>query len=240
MLQETQAYLECRFCHGTPHASWVEAWERFFQACDPLVRRFARACRVPRADLDDCVQEVWAELVRRLRSLRYDPRRGRFRTWLYTIVHSKATDLLRRRLRHPTESLGARAGALGSREGDPAAEGERRGQREAVQRVLAELRRGVSERSYRVLYLRRIEGWTTREVAAALGLTPAQVRSRDHRMKRKCRRLFDSCLGDGEAGMVGSRAEKKRKKLPKACNVRVSCADHNKAAVLQLACLFGG
>jgi RNA polymerase sigma factor (sigma-70 family) len=74
---------------------------------------------MPKTDLDDCVQEVWAELVTLLRVLRYDPRRGRFRTWLYTIVHSRATDLLRRRLRHPADGLGARAAALGSREGDP-------------------------------------------------------------------------------------------------------------------------
>jgi RNA polymerase sigma-70 factor (ECF subfamily) len=200
LLQDTQAYLESRFCHGTPRASWAEAWARFFQVCGPLVRRFARACRVPQTDLDDCVQEVWAELVTLVRGRRYDPRRGRFRTWLYTIVHSKATDLLRRRLRHPTESLGGRAAALGSREGDPAAEGERRSQQEAVRRVLAALRQRVSERSYRVLYLRWIEGWTTREVAVALGLTPAQVRSRDHRMKGKCRSLFGTGTGEGFPG----------------------------------------
>jgi RNA polymerase sigma-70 factor (ECF subfamily) len=240
LLQDTQAYLECRFGHGTPRASWAEAWERFFQVCDPLVRRFARACRVSQADLDDCVQEVWAELVTLVRGRRYDPRRGRFRTWLYTIVHSKATDLLRRRLRHPTEGLGARAAALGSREGDPAAEGERRSQQEAVRRVLAALRRGVSGRSYRVLYLRWIEGWTTREVAAALGPTPAQVRSSHHRMRRKCRSLFDSCAGDGEAGMACGRAKgKKRKKLRNARNVCLSCADHNKAVDGPRGLVFG-
>ena len=200
LLQDTQAYLECRFCHEPPRASWAEAWERFFQVCGPLIHRFALACRVPSADLDDCVQEVWTELVARLRGRRYNPRRGRFRTWLYTIVHSKATDLLRRRLRHPTESLGGRAAALGSREGDPAAEGERRSQQEAVRRVLAALRRRVSERSYQVLYLRWIEGWTTREVAVALGLTSAQVRSRDHRMKGKCRSLFGTGTGEGFPG----------------------------------------
>ena len=155
---------------------------------------------MPTADLDDCVQEVWAELVTLVRGRRYDPQRGRFRTWLYTIVHSKATDLLRRRLRHPTESLGGRAAALGSREAGPAAEGERRSQQEAVWRVLAVLRRRVSERSYRVLYLRWIEGWTTREVAVALGLTSAQVRSRDHRMKGKCRSLFGTGTGEGFPG----------------------------------------
>jgi hypothetical protein len=81
-----------------------------------------------------------------------------------------------------------------------------------------------------VLYLRWIEGWTTREIAAALGLTPARVRSRDHRMKRKCRSLLASCAGGGDAGMAGSRAvEKKRKKLRNARNVCGSCADHNKA-----------
>jgi hypothetical protein len=93
-----------------------------------------------------------------------------------------------------------------------------------MRRVLAELRRGVSERSYRVLYLRWVEGWTTREIAAALGLTPAQVRSRDHRMIGKCRSLFDSCAGGGDAGMAGSRAvEKTKKTSERAQRLRELC-----------------
>jgi hypothetical protein len=64
--------------------------------------------------------------------------------------------------------------------------------------VLAELRSQVSECSYRVLYLRWIEGRTASETAAALGLIPEQVWFREYRMKNHFRRLFRRhASGDG-------------------------------------------
>jgi hypothetical protein len=62
-----------------------------------------------------------------VREPRQHPRR-RCRARSYTVEHGKATDLLRRRLLHPAENLATRAVALGSREGDPAAECERQSQ----------------------------------------------------------------------------------------------------------------
>jgi DNA-directed RNA polymerase specialized sigma24 family protein len=59
-----------------------------------------------------------------------------------------------------------------------------------VRGVLAELSGRVSACSYQILHLRWIEGRPLPEIAAALGLTPAQVRFRHHRVKQKFRRLF--------------------------------------------------
>jgi hypothetical protein len=55
---------------------------------------------------------------------------------------------------------------------------------------LAELFGRVSECSYRILYLCWIERRPLPEIAAALGMTPAQVRFRHHRVKQKLRSLF--------------------------------------------------
>jgi DNA-directed RNA polymerase specialized sigma24 family protein len=57
--------------------------------------------------------------------------------------------------------------------------------------VLAALGRQVSQRSYRVLHMRYIDGRTVADIAAVLELTPGQVRSRLHRMKQKFQLLFD-------------------------------------------------
>jgi RNA polymerase sigma-70 factor (ECF subfamily) len=174
------------------------AWDQFYRVCDPLIRRFAVTCRVPKADLNDCLQEVWIELVRALPDFRYDPGRGLFRSWLYSLVHSKATDLIRRRARRPTANLDRAAGApLFERDADPAAECERKGLQETVQHMLARLRQQVSARSYLALYMGSIEGRTAVEVAAALGLTPGQVRLRQHRMRQKLRVLCGCAAGEG-------------------------------------------
>jgi RNA polymerase sigma-70 factor (ECF subfamily) len=155
---------------------------------------------VPRDSHDDCVQQVWVEVVKKLPGFRYDPRRGRFLTWLNRIIRGKAIDLRRRRSCHPVHNLTARQQAdLPGTETDPAAAYEGRRQREAVWFVLGELRSQVSECSYRVLYLRWIEGWTAAETAAAVGLTPAQVWFREYRMKNHFRRLFRQHAG-GDRG----------------------------------------
>ena len=45
--------------------------------------------------------------------------------------------------------------------------------------------------SYRVLHLRWIEGWPIAAIAAAVQLTPQQVRARLHHMKRRFRSQFN-------------------------------------------------
>jgi DNA-directed RNA polymerase specialized sigma24 family protein len=97
LLQETQTYLQRRFRRQAHADVTAESWERFYQICDSLIRCYARAFNVPRADLTDLVQEVWTELVKTLRDFHYDRQRGRFSSWLYRVVQSKAIDLLRGR-----------------------------------------------------------------------------------------------------------------------------------------------
>jgi DNA-directed RNA polymerase specialized sigma24 family protein len=63
-----------------------------------------------------------------------------------------------------------------------------------VRSVLVELSGQVSRTSFQVLYLRWIEGLPTAEVAAALELTPQQVRFRTHRMKLKIRRMLERSM----------------------------------------------
>jgi RNA polymerase sigma-70 factor (ECF subfamily) len=196
LLQDTQAYLLCRSQRRTPDRQRAQAWGRFYRTYGPLIRHYAVACRVPATDCDDCIQQVWAELVQKLPGFCYDPFRGRFRSWLYTLVRSKATDLLRRRRRRARRLAGGSEKTLCGRDGDPATEYERQCQKAAVQGVLKQLQQRVSTCSYRVLYLRWIEERTVREVAAVLGLTPERVRARTYRMKQQFRRLLEQYTTD--------------------------------------------
>jgi len=198
LLQQAQAYLTCRSQRLAPDRPLLAAWEQFYRTYSPLIQSYALACRVPLTDLDDCVQQIWTDLVRKLSTFCYDSCRGQFRSWLYTLVRSRVTDLLRYTSRRRMTSLSFVALAtLRGRDGDPAALHEQQSQQALVQQVLAELRRQVSACNYRVLHLRWIEGRSNAEIAAALGLAPASVRFRAHRMMQKFRRLFD-LHADGE------------------------------------------
>ena len=186
LLQDAQAYLKSQLCRQIPPLPLVEAWEEFYDTYDPVIRSYAASCGTPPADLDDCTQEVWTTLVTKLRDFQYDPLRSRFLSWLYTLVHSKATDLHRSRTRHPTESLTpVREAELYGSDKDPVAEYEQRRRQAMVNGALDELRKQVSERNYRVLHMRSVEGCTVAETAAALELEPEQVRLLHHRLKQK-------------------------------------------------------
>jgi RNA polymerase sigma factor (sigma-70 family) len=124
---------------------------------------------------------------------------------MMTLARNKAVDSIRRRNRHASKPLEDNE-AIARRDPslDPAAEYERRRTLAQVQRILLELSGKVSRTSYQVLYLRWIEDRPTSEVAAALELTPEQVRFRVHRMKRKFRdmleRSMDSDVLDNNPG----------------------------------------
>jgi DNA-directed RNA polymerase specialized sigma24 family protein len=112
-----------------------------------------------------------------------------------TLARNKAVDVIRSRNRHVLESLREHDAVTAMDPGlDPAAEYERLRIRAQVRSVLAELSNQVSRTSFQVAYLRWIEGRPTAEVAANLALTPAQVRFRTCRMKRKVRELLERSM----------------------------------------------
>ncbi len=137
------------------------AFGRLYDRFAPMVHGVLLA-RVPRADVDDLVQDVFLQAMRRLGSLR-DPEA--FGPWLAAIARNRARDHWRRVddvVPLPEEVPGP-----------PHPEGE------AVT-VLAAIRR-LPEAYRETLVLRLVEGMTGPEIAERTGLTPGSVRVNLHR-----------------------------------------------------------
>src|SRR5262245_52816393 len=92
LLRAAQAYLASLRRHEPPGVDAREAWTKFYRVCHPLLRRFALACHIRPAELDDCVQAAWKDITVALPTFHDDGQLRRFHTWLRVIVHSKATD----------------------------------------------------------------------------------------------------------------------------------------------------
>src|SRR5262245_32165451 len=88
-LEDVQAYLESRRLGMILHPGLIDAWEHFYLFHAPLIRSFVAARRLSEADQNDCIQEVWKQVVVKLREFRYDPRLGQFRTWLLVVARCK-------------------------------------------------------------------------------------------------------------------------------------------------------
>lgn len=195
-LGQIKDYLHSRSRGVEPSPPLAEAWEGFYGYYDRRIRTFLKKWALSEADRNDCVQDVWQEVVARLARFGHDLGRARLSTWMMTLVRNKAVDVIRERSRHALESLGDGQWAAAMDPGpDPAATYERRRAQSHVRDALAQLSGQVSPTSFRVFYLRWIEGRPAAEVAAHLALTPEQVRFRACRMKRKVRELLERSMG---------------------------------------------
>jgi RNA polymerase sigma-70 factor, ECF subfamily len=145
------------------------------QAFADLYRQYVRMvhgvllARVPRADVDDLVQDVFLSAMDRLPALRET---AAFPGWLVSIARNRAVDHLRRR-HLPTEALIH----------EPAA---RDGDTSAALAVLSEIR-ALPEAYRETLVLRLVEGLTGPEIAERTGLTHASVRVNLHRGMKQLR-----------------------------------------------------
>jgi RNA polymerase sigma-70 factor, ECF subfamily len=131
-----------------------------------LYRRYARMvhgvllARVPPADADDLLHEVFLTAMSRLPGLRDE---DAFGGWLASIARRKAADLLRSS-RETAELSGA------ERSRDSSA--ETRAEALHVLRIIGELPGAYRE----TLVLRLVEGFTGPQIAEHTGLTPDSVR----------------------------------------------------------------
>src|SRR5258708_26036876 len=109
----TRASLIVRLRDGRDH----EAWRQFVELYSAVIYGFARKRGLQDADAADVMQDVLRSVARAAGRLNYDPSRGSFRGWLYTIARNKIFNFLeagRHRLGPGTAATGARArlGAL--------------------------------------------------------------------------------------------------------------------------------
>jgi len=194
LLDKTNAYLRCRSGGMDASPPLVEAWQRFYCTYELRVRKVLEKWHLSDADREDCFQDVWVEVLVHLGHFQHDPGRGRLATWLTTLARNKAADSIRHRYRHPSRPLGHDGVALLDTGPGPESDCERHWAQARVRGALTQFADQVPESSFRVLYLRWIEGREVAEIAAALGLTPEQVRLRAHRMKRRFRDLFERLM----------------------------------------------
>ena len=137
------------------------AYGRLYDRFAPMVHGVLLA-RVPRSDVEDLVQDVFLQAMRRLGSLRSAEAIG---GWLATIARNRARDHWRRgedTVELPEDVAGT-----------PHPEGE-------ALAVLAAIRR-LPEAYRETLVLRLVEGLTGPEIAERTGLTPGSVRVNLHR-----------------------------------------------------------
>jgi RNA polymerase sigma-70 factor (ECF subfamily) len=169
-----------------------------------LMRRYnQRLFRVARAILgdddeaEDVMQEAYVRAFHELGGFRGE---ARFSTWLTRIAVHEALARGRKRRRLAPVPLPAESGGDGEGPPEPPATGaDADPERAAANRELAEALRAAVEslpEPWRAVFVMRdVEGLSTEETAAALGITPENAKVRLHRARAALRRHLDDRIG---------------------------------------------
>jgi RNA polymerase sigma-70 factor (ECF subfamily) len=138
-----------------------DGFGRLYDLYSPLVHGILLA-RVPRAEVDDLVQDIFLHAFKKLHTLRDG---AAFGPWIAMIARNRAVDFYRR----SKETVEINDELRGSDTNDS----------RAVE--ILELIRSLPEAYRETLVLRLVEGMTGPEIAARTGLTAASVRVNLHR-----------------------------------------------------------
>jgi RNA polymerase sigma factor (sigma-70 family) len=161
------------------NAEDAAAWGQFVEIYAPLVYGHARKSGLQDADAADLTQEVLRRVAATVGRFDYDPGRGSFRSWLFTIVRNLQRNFLVQQKRR-ARGRGA-TGMQEMLEAQPAPEADEaaRWEDDCKKRLLSwaadQVRDQVKESTWQAFWQTAVEGKGFQEVAQALQMSVGAV-----------------------------------------------------------------
>ena len=150
-----------------------DAWRQFVALYAPLIHGLARSRGLQDADAADLTQEVLGMLAGTVPALPYDPARGSFRGWLYTVARNKIHDFLASRAHR--ERGGGDSATQQLLDNHPAPDEsdrwERDYQRHLFQLAAKHVRAAFEPATWQAFWLLAVEGKSGEEAARTLGIS---------------------------------------------------------------------
>ena len=178
----------------TGHA---EAWDRLVHLYGPLVYGWCRQSGLQAADATDVVQEVFRGVATHIAGFRRSGRNGSFRGWLWAICRNKIHDHFRARAGSP----GAVGGTDMQRQMAELPQSEPQSVHSAsdlsgddsvgvglVHRAMEGIRGEFEDSTWEAFWRMTVQGHTSAEIAADLGMTKSAVRQAKYRVLCRLRR----------------------------------------------------
>lgn len=165
------------FSAGTP-----EAFDMLYERYRHRIYGFAVAALHSTVDAEDIVQDVFLSVARS--ADRYRPQ-NRFKSWIFSIAANRIRAVSAREMAHREKTL------VMQRLQQPAESRIRAADRAVSARdLLVRFLKTLPADQRMLLLLKELEGMDSRAIARAMGLTPANVRVRIHRLRKRLRETY--------------------------------------------------
>jgi RNA polymerase sigma factor (sigma-70 family) len=176
------------------------AWSQFVELYAPLVFGFARKHGLQDADSADLTQDVLQAVSRGIRTFEYDPRRGSFRAWLFTVVRNKLRNFLAAQ-RRPGRGTGDsdtqhRLLEVPARVEEQTDWWDQEYERRVFAWAAEKVRSAFRKSTWQAFWQTAVEGKTGPEVARALGMSVAAVYLAKGRVMTRLKELIQETLGE--------------------------------------------
>ncbi len=164
-----------------------DAWGRIVTLYSPLVRHWCRQSGVAHQDIPDLSQEVFAAVSSSLETFRADRPGTTFRAWMRGVARNKLLEHIRHRgepavggtsMRTRIEQVAAPSDGLELSETPDDLTG-------LCQRALGLVRHEFEDRTWRAFWRVTVEGQSTAEVAAEMGISSSAIRQAKSRVLRR-------------------------------------------------------
>lgn len=171
-----------------------QAWEKFVDLYGPLIYQFGRKRGLQDADAVDLTQNVFQAVSASIRGLDYDPRRGSFRGWLYSVARHHLQKFFRSRKRTPQASGDSDSQDLLEAQPDrnkvEAALWDREYERQIFLWAAEKVRGSFDDASWQAFWQTAVEGQSGKTVAQALGMSVGAVYTAKSRVLNRLRKVI--------------------------------------------------
>lgn len=157
----------------------ADAWREFARLYGPVVYGFARNRGLQDADAADLMQEVLRSVARNAAKMDYDPARGTFRGWLYTVTRNKVYNFLSGQKNRPRGSGDSaaveRLDNVPDRDPGPDADWELEYQRRLSAKAMERVRGEFHKATWEAFWGTAVEGLPAQDVGKKLKMSVGAV-----------------------------------------------------------------
>ncbi|HVY70942.1 MAG TPA: sigma-70 family RNA polymerase sigma factor [Verrucomicrobiae bacterium] len=175
-------------------------WQRFFDTYGGVIRGLAIKAGLSDTEADDALQETLLSVAKEIPGFRYDPARGSFKGWLFTIARRRIADQFRIRVRRQRdgnnqddiieETPNLAADPLG-------ALWEDEWRQSRIQRAVERVKKKVAANQWQMFDLAVLQRLPTERICQLLGINRAQLYMAKMRVGRALKAEVETMPLDG-------------------------------------------